>query len=100
MSTSDIAANRFGLPESIWANPHYRDNCTQQEKVERFEAYLKTRPDLLAQLHVLRQAAGLLVQAESVSRRRYSQTGRCIVILHTLRPRWRKKGFDWREGWG
>ena len=45
--------NRYGLPESIWANPHYKDDCSQEEKVERFEAYLKKRPDLLAQLHTL-----------------------------------------------
>ncbi|HVJ56684.1 MAG TPA: DUF4326 domain-containing protein [Terrimicrobiaceae bacterium] len=46
--------NRYGLPESIWANPHYKDDCSQEEKVERFEAYLKKRPDLLAQLHALK----------------------------------------------
>jgi hypothetical protein len=46
--------NRYGLPESIWANPHYKDDCSQEEKVERFEAYLKKRPDLLAQLHPLK----------------------------------------------
>lgn len=46
--------NRYGLPESIWANPHYKDDCSQEEKVERFEAYLKKRPDLLAQLHTLK----------------------------------------------
>ena len=44
-------SNRFGLAESIWANPHYKDDCTQEEKVERFEVYLKTRPDLLARVH-------------------------------------------------
>jgi hypothetical protein len=46
--------NRKRLPESIRANPHYRDNCTQEEKVERFEAYLKRRPDLLARVHELK----------------------------------------------
>jgi hypothetical protein len=46
--------NRRGLPESEWANPHYKDDCTQEEKVERFEAYLKTRPDLLARVHELK----------------------------------------------
>ena len=73
--------NRYGLPESIWANPHYKDDCSQEEKVERFEAYLKKRPDLLAHLaHSQRQATGLLVQAEGVSRRCARQTGRRILI--------------------
>ena len=45
----------YNLSETIWANPSQRkDKCTQEEKVERFEAYLQTRPDLLARVHELK----------------------------------------------
>ena len=47
-----------------------------------------------------RQTAGLLVQAESVSRRRSSQTGRCIVILAHTRHVGARKASIGGEGLG
>ena len=38
--------NRYGLPESMWANPHYKDDCSQEEKVRRFEVYIMKRGPL------------------------------------------------------
>jgi hypothetical protein len=46
--------NRYGLPETIWANPHSRDKCSQEEKVRRFEVYVMKWPDLLARVHELK----------------------------------------------
>ena len=45
---------RYGLPETIWANPHYKDNCSQEEKVARFERHILSKPELFAQIPTLK----------------------------------------------
>jgi hypothetical protein len=45
------ANKRYGLEESKWANPYkIGKDGTRQEVIEKYRAYIKSRPDLLASL--------------------------------------------------
>ncbi len=62
--------NRLGKTASKWANPFVEDkDGTREEVIEQYRVWIQTQPELLAALPELkRQGAGMLLQAESLSR--------------------------------